>query len=217
MSPSAAQNFTQNMASVSANSMLPAQQQQQQQPQQQQQQQQRPVQQPNQQQGSVPTAGQSPATAAREKARVSALLDINSILLQEVINLQAAGKAGGPPNQQASQDNNPSPTSDQATDGAKGPSQKPSLEYVECMRRLQANLAYLATIADRAKKSGGVAPTAPAIMTPPPNMPAVNELYNKLNELFRPSKGAVGTPQPSPQGTPGNSKPSPSPATESAV
>jgi hypothetical protein len=214
MSPSAAQTFNQNMASVSANCMLPAQQQQQQQ-QQPQQQQQRPVQQPNQQQG--PAAGQSQAAAARERARVSTLLDINSVLLQEVVNLQAAGKAGGPPNQQGSQDGNPSPTTDQATDGAKGPMQKPSLEYVECMRRLQANLAYLATIADRAKKSGGVAPAAPAIMTPPPNMPAVNELYNKLNELFRTSKGAVGTPQPSPQGTPGNSKPSPSPAAETAV
>ncbi|KAH1620384.1 hypothetical protein KXX21_008217 [Aspergillus fumigatus] len=217
MSPSAAQNLTQNMASVAANSMLPAQQQQQQHHQQQQQQQQRPSQQPNQQQGSVPTAAQSPAAAAREKARVSTLLDINSILLQEVINLQAAGKAGGPPSQQASQENNPSPTSDQAADAAKGPTQKPSLEYVECMRRLQANLAYLATIADRAKKSGGVAPAAPAIMTPPPNLPAVNELYHKLNELFRPLKGAVGTPQPSPQGMPGNTKPSPSPAAESAV
>ncbi|RHZ57305.1 uncharacterized protein CDV56_106959 [Aspergillus thermomutatus] len=210
MSPSMAQNFTQNMASVSANSMLPAQQSQQQQ-------QQRPVQQPNQQQAPVPAAGQSQAAAAREKARVSTLLDINSVLLQEVVNLQAAGKAGGPPNQQGSQDNNPSPTSDQASDAAKGPTQKPSLEYVECMRRLQANLAYLATIADRAKKSGGVAPAAPAIMTPPPNMPTINELYNKLNELFRTSKGAVGTPQPSPQGTPGNGKPSPSPAAESAV
>ena len=135
------------------------------------------------------------------------------MLLQEVVNLQAAGKAGAPPQQQGSQELNPSPGSDQGV----SPAQKPSPEYIECMRRLQANLAYLATIADRAKKSGGVPPPAPAIMTPPPNVPSMVEVYNKLNELFpRPNKGGIGTPQPSPLGLPGNGKPSPSPA-ESVV
>ena len=90
--------------------------------------------------------------AAREKARVTTLLDINSALLQEVINLQATGKAGSASNTDA----NPS---DQAADPSKA-GQKPSPEYMECMRRLQANLGYLATIADRAKKSGGVASPA---------------------------------------------------------
>jgi hypothetical protein len=136
------------------------------------------------------------------------------MLLQEVVNLQAAGKAGAPPQQQGSQESNPSPGSDQSAN----PAQKPSPEYIECMRRLQANLAYLATIADRAKKSGGVPPPAPAIMTPPPNVPSMVEVYNKLNELFpRPNKGGIGTPQQSPQGLPGNGKPSPSPAAESVV
>lgn len=231
----AAQTFPQNMASISANNMVGV-------PPQQQQQQQRPVQQPQQhpaqpqqaqgqtqpQQGQ-PTPGQgtpqmtpqSGPAAAREKARVSVLLDINSMLLQEVVNLQAAGKAGAPPQQQqpqqpGSQESNPSPGSDQGSEGGpKGPAQKPSPEYIGCMRRLQANLAYLATIADRAKKSGGVPPPAPAIMTPPPNVPSMGEVYNKLNELFpRPS---VGTPQPSPQSNQGNGKPSPSPASESVV
>lgn len=157
--------------------------------------------------------------AAREKARVAVLLDINSMLLQEVVNLQAAGKAGAAPQQQGSQESNPSPGSDQES---KAPAQKPSPEYIECMRRLQANLAYLATIADRAKKSGGVPPPAPAIMTPPPNMTSMGEIYNKLKELFPlPGKGGVGssggTPQLSPQSVQGNGQPSPSPAAEAAV
>jgi hypothetical protein len=52
------------------------------------------------------------------------------------------------------------------------------------MRRLQANLAYLVALAERAKKSGVNLPPAPAIMTPPPNLPGLNDLYLKLGELF---------------------------------
>lgn len=37
-----------------------------------------------------------------------------------------------------------------------------------CMRRLQANLAYLAAIADKSHKPGAQAPTHPAIITAPP-------------------------------------------------
>ncbi|PYH87662.1 hypothetical protein BO71DRAFT_169163 [Aspergillus ellipticus CBS 707.79] len=200
-----AQSFPPTMASMPANNMVPMQQHQQ-----------RPVPQPNPLQNSAQPAAQSPATTAREKARVSTLLDINSMLLQEVVNLQAAGKAGAPaPPAQPGQESNPSPGSDQTPDK---PAQRSSPEYVECMRRLQANLGYLATVADRAKKSGGVAPTAPAIMTPPPNMPSMNEVYNRLNELFpRTAQAGVGTPQPSPQASQGNGRPSPSPAVESIV
>ena len=227
----AAQTFPQNMASISVNNMVSAQQQRpvQQQPQQPQlqsqsqpQQQQQQQQQPQPQtpaQGTPQATAQSGPMAARERARVAVLLDINSMLLQEVVNLQAAGKAGAAPQQQGSQESNSSLGSDQES---KAPAQKPSPEYIECMRRLQANLAYLATIADRAKKSGGVPPPAPAIMTPPPNMPSMGEVYNKLKELFPLSgKGGVGssggTPQPSPQSIQGNGQPSPSPAAEAAV
>src|SRR6201999_2056273 len=41
----------------------------------------------------------SPQSAARERARVSVLLEINTHLLQEVVSLQAQGKAGSTPNQ----------------------------------------------------------------------------------------------------------------------
>ncbi|KAK2798233.1 hypothetical protein FQN51_007799 [Onygenales sp. PD_10] len=153
-----------------------------------------------------PVNALSPQQTAREKARVSILLDINSALLQEVVNLQAAGKAGNQPaSQQASpvkENSTASPTSTTDFAGsqaqnAPGSASKPSLEYIDCMRRLQANLAYLATVADRAKKAGATAPQAPAIMTPPPNVAAVTELYAKLNELFpgAPKQGGPSTPQ----------------------
>lgn len=187
----ATSNLPSNMTSVSANNTVPAQQ--------------RPSQ----------GGGQTPAQTAREKARVTTLLDINSMLLQEVITLQAAGKAGGPPTQQGSQDGTSS-VADQS-EPPKSPAQKPSPEYIECMRRLQANLAYLAAIADRAKKSGSVPPTAPAIMNPPPNMSSMNEIYAKLNDLFPRNPAGGGTPQPSPQALQGNGKPSPSPGAEAAV
>lgn len=48
-------------------------------------------------QSSSPQPPQSPQSFAREKARVSVLLEINSYLLQEVVSLQAQGRAGGPP------------------------------------------------------------------------------------------------------------------------
>ena len=144
--------------------------------------------------GSVGPGAGSP----QEKARVSTLLEINSLLLQEVVNLQNAGKAGTPAQQgQESTDQ---------SDANKSPAQKPSPEYFECMRRLQANLGYLATIADRAKKSGGVPPPAPSITTPPPNMPALNGPYARLSELC-PKGSQGGTPQPNSQG---NGKSSPS-------
>ena len=52
------------------------------------------------------------------------------------------------------------------------------------MRRLQANLSYLAAIADAKKKVNGALPVGPAIMIPPPHLPQVTELYKKLNTLF---------------------------------
>jgi hypothetical protein len=140
---------------------------------------------------------QTAQIAARERNRVAVLLEINTHLLQEVVSLQVQGKAGVP-NNQAQQspmkDSTTSPTS--ATDPSHplnnspiDPSKPsggkpPSAEYVECMRRLQANLSYLAAIADAKKKASGTIPAGPAIMAPPPHLPNVTELYKKLNALF---------------------------------
>jgi hypothetical protein len=188
--------------------------------------QQRPVQQPSPTAASPQAAAAQAQAAARDKARVHLLLDINSAILQEVVNLQAAGKAGLPPIQPGSQ-NPSSQESNQSSepggnDSQKTQATKPSQEYIDCMRRLQANLAYLASIADKAKKAAGVLPSAPAIMTPPPSLPSLNTMYAKLNELFPgASKGTPAQQQhpqkPSQQGMQGNGGRSPAPGVESAV
>ncbi|GAM42532.1 hypothetical protein TCE0_044f16593 [Talaromyces pinophilus] len=200
---------SQNMTAVSNPAVLLAQQQQQQQlqlqmQQQQQQQQQQhqqqqqqratpqatqtpPGQQPQQQQQAAP---QSPAAAARERARVTALLDINSALLQELLNLQAAGKSGGAPQAPSTSTPEQSSSPGSATEPASASSdapRKPSQEYVECLKRLQSNLVYLASVTDRSKKPVSA---APAILSPPPHMGNLNEQYTKLNELF------AGVPRP---------------------
>lgn len=138
----------------------------------------------------------SPQSANREKARVTVLLDINSHLLQEVISLQSQGKAGpvtqhqANPNQQSPTSpssaatenaNNFSPTDSTPQTKATGP---PSKEYQECMRRLQANLSYLAAIADAKKRPDGKVPPYPAIISPPPHLKDVHDLYRKLATLF---------------------------------
>jgi hypothetical protein len=133
----------------------------------------------------------SPQSAARERARVSVLLEINTHLLQEVVSLQAQGKAG------ATQQGQQSPTSpNSGTDSTNAlnnspgdppksaGSKQPSPEYAECMRRLQANLSYLAAIADAKKKVNGAIPAGPTIVTAPVHLPQVHDLYKKLNLLF---------------------------------
>lgn len=134
----------------------------------------------------------SPQSAARERARVSVLLDINTHLLQEVVSLQTQGKAGSAPTQNQQSPISPTSATDAAaalnnspTDPSKpAQSRPPSQEYAECMRRLQANLSYLAAIADPKKKMSGTVPAGPAIMAPPPHLTGVHELYKKLNALF---------------------------------
>ncbi|KIX03529.1 uncharacterized protein Z518_07082 [Rhinocladiella mackenziei CBS 650.93] len=151
---------------------------------------------PQQQQQGGPQL--SPQSAARERARVSVLLEINAHLLQEVVSLQAQGKAGPPPNQGQQSPTSPTSATDpsnalnnspgepakSATGTGTTPSKPPSQEYADCMRRLQANLSYLAAIADAKKKVTGALPTGPAILVPPPHLPQVHDLYKKLNALF---------------------------------
>ena len=201
-----AQTFSQNMASISANNLLvnqarphmnspqtpqsgtpnqggqaPAQPQSQGHPN-------------TQMQGPSPAQLQAQAQAvAREKVRMTALLDINSTLLEEIVGLQKAGKT--------STSSNP--------DGTGPP--KPTQEFIDCMRRLQANLAYLACITDKQKRI-----PAPVILSPPPSVPGLNESYQKLNELF-PRSGQAPTQRFSPAMMQGNGGPSPSPMPESVV
>ncbi|KAI4240891.1 MAG: hypothetical protein L6R40_004886 [Gallowayella cf. fulva] len=195
------------------------------------------------------------ASVSIESQRVSALLDLNRVLLQEVVALQETqkeNKASTPAaqTQQNPQQASPSPAIDSSatatpqskpdttssskqeggtnntsnpstTDDASPakPSQpqplqqnKPpsSKEYIEYMRRLQANLAYLANVADRHHKPGNPVPQFPSIMEPPAignkdaaevgeedskgGKESLKALYARLKELWPEYKGQGNTP-----------------------
>ncbi len=62
------------------------------------------------------------------------------------------------------------------------------------MRRLQANLAYLASIAEHASKPQNPIPQFPAIMDPPPTeaenaKEGLRDMYLKMRELWPDYKG----------------------------
>ncbi|KAI4676094.1 uncharacterized protein J4E84_009711 [Alternaria hordeiaustralica] len=127
----------------------------------------------------VPPSPVSPANPARNADRVATLLDINSILIKEVCELQTQGKAG-----------QVGPTPEGKPEGDKP---QPSKEYVDYMRRLQANLAYLAQNAEKVPKPGQQIQPGPAIMSIPASPAELVKLYTKLQELFPGWKGQ--TPQ----------------------
>ncbi|KAG4432795.1 hypothetical protein IFR05_011731 [Cadophora sp. M221] len=116
----------------------------------------------------------SPGSESREKERVTLLLDINRELLMEVMKIQAAQAAQAEAKKEetaASPEAGNKEKTEQEKEKVekeKAEKSKPSSrEYVECMRRLQSNLAYLAAIADRSHKPSSQIPPHPAIMTAP--------------------------------------------------
>ncbi|MCJ1287918.1 hypothetical protein MMC26_007270 [Xylographa opegraphella] len=151
----------------------------------------------------------SPASAQRETQRVTILLDINRILLQEIVQLQAAGRAGPPP-QLPTAPQKPGQASPTGTEGDVEPKEDggataggdgavnakawvQSQEYIQCMRRLQSNLAYLAYIADRVHKPADQFPRHPAIMDAPAvpgstlsegGVQGLKSLYAELAQLY---------------------------------
>nr|OQO18387.1 hypothetical protein B0A51_13718 [Rachicladosporium sp. CCFEE 5018] len=118
-----------------------------------------------------PRTPQSPSSQALEHRRIDLLLDINLDLLQEINSLQAQGKGGATsPHHQA-----------QLRAGGLSDAMAAE-EYVQCLRRVQANLAYLAPRADVQQLQK--APPGPAHMTPPPHMPQLQAKYDLLREAF---------------------------------
>lgn len=132
----------------------------------------------------VPPSPVSPVAQARNQDRVSTLLEINSILIKEVCDLQTQGKAG-----------QVGPSPDGKTEGEKP---QPSKEYVDYMRRLQANLAYLAQNAEKNHKPGQQIQPGPAIMSAPASPAELTKLYQKLQELFPGWKGQTAQMKQSP-------------------
>ncbi|KAH7360198.1 hypothetical protein BKA65DRAFT_492607 [Rhexocercosporidium sp. MPI-PUGE-AT-0058] len=119
----------------------------------------------------------SPGSESREKERVTLLLDINRELLMEVMKIQAAQveakKEETAPGATSPEGGGKEKTEQEKAEKEKAEKEKvekakpSSREYVECMRRLQSNLAYLAAIADRSHKPSSQIPPHPAIMTAP--------------------------------------------------
>jgi len=123
----------------------------------------------------------SPNSESREKERVTLLLEINKELLLEVMKIQAAqaaqveakkeesGLAATSPEGGDKEKTEQEKAEKEKADKEKAEKSKPtSRDYFECMRRLQANLAYLAAIADRSHKPDSQIPRHPATMTAPP-------------------------------------------------
>jgi hypothetical protein len=67
------------------------------------------------------------------------------------------------------------------------------------MRRLQANLSYLAQMAEKVPKPGQQLQPGPAIMSAPAAPPELAKLYTRLQELFPGWKGQTPQMKPSPQ------------------
>ncbi|KAF2102075.1 hypothetical protein NA57DRAFT_54009 [Rhizodiscina lignyota] len=133
-----------------------------------------------------PSTPLSPSLIARERQRVSLLLTINSELLQEIITLQMQGK-GGVIGQQV-------PSKEEDVKGPNAMNKPPSREYIDCMRCLQANLAYLAQLSPN-KPVTQLPARGPAIMDAPSSSAGLEEQYTKLKGLF---PGWNGMPKPSP-------------------
>ena len=77
-----------------------------------------------------------------------------------------------------------SPATNSASDGDAAQQKKPSREYVEPLRRMQANLAYLASLAERHQKPNSQQPPWPQIMTAPPGDEKLAAMYSRLQALF---------------------------------
>ena len=129
------------------------------------------VQNPGTSAAASPNAPQSPGTQAREQKRVDLLLEINIELLQEINTLQAQGRGGAMNPQHQLQLRQLNMDDSMAAE-----------EYIQCLRRVQANLAYLAPRADAQQSMK--APPGPAHMTPPAHMPQLLAKYEALRELF---------------------------------
>ncbi|KAK3691240.1 hypothetical protein LTR37_018772 [Vermiconidia calcicola] len=123
--------------------------------------------------GASPTSPQSPGSQSREQQRIALLLSINMDLLKEVNRLQEVGEGGAISPQQALQLRNAGQSDKMASEA-----------YIQCLRRVQANLSYMSAKAKTGEQGENKAPPGPAHMTPPTHMPQIKEKYDQLKELF---------------------------------
>ncbi|KAJ3576312.1 hypothetical protein NPX13_g3739 [Xylaria arbuscula] len=106
----------------------------------------------------------SPGADPKDKERVGVILEINNELLLEAMQIQSTQHIikkeriamNGPDGH--------------IVDGEKKSLEEEQLaqDYINCMRRLQTNLAYLAGLADKERKPGQPTQAYPAYLKPPP-------------------------------------------------
>ncbi|KAI0409546.1 hypothetical protein F4802DRAFT_544455 [Xylaria palmicola] len=127
--------------------------------------------------GSTPL---SPGADPKDKERVSVILDINNELLLEAMQIQSTQHI------MRKERTSVNGTDGSIIDGDKKSAEEEQLaeEYVGCMRRLQANLAYLAGLADKERKPNQPSQPYPAFLKPP----TLN-----INIKLRPMQGQDGT------------------------
>ncbi|KAI1018233.1 hypothetical protein LB505_001203 [Fusarium chuoi] len=106
--------------------------------------------------GTLTAAPLSPGTESRDKERFALLLDINHELLYESIQIQATQQELKKESAAAGNPADKKPTEEET---------QLQQDYLQCMRRLQANLSYMAALADR--KPEVKVPPCPAYLTAP--------------------------------------------------
>ncbi|KAF5569815.1 CYC8-general repressor of transcription [Fusarium phyllophilum] len=106
--------------------------------------------------GTLTAAPLSPGTESRDKERFALLLDINHELLYESIQIQATQQELKKESAAAGNPADKKPTDEET---------QLQQDYLQCMRRLQANLSYMAALADR--KPEVKVPPCPAYLTAP--------------------------------------------------
>ncbi|KAF5027533.1 hypothetical protein F66182_350 [Fusarium sp. NRRL 66182] len=129
--------------------------------------------------GSTAAVPLSPGTESRDKERFSLLLDINHELLYESIQLQTTQQELKKENAAGGNAGDKKPTDEES---------QLQQDYMQCMRRLQANLSYMAALADR--KPEVKVPPCPAYLSAPPlnlnlklKMPAVGGSEGSENNM----------------------------------
>lgn len=125
----------------------------------------------------------SPGADSRDKERLAVILEINNELLVEAMQIQHT--------QSVLKKEHASPKEGAGSDGDKKDKEEEELaqDYLQCMRRLQTNLAYLAALAD--KKGSTQLPPCPAYLKAPP-------LHTKIKlRAMQGPDGAEGKAEPS--------------------
>lgn len=123
--------------------------------------------------GSAPATPQSPVSSQQEAERIQLLLEINAELFEEINNLQAQGKGGALSSKQAEE--------------LRASNMDPSMaseEYINALRRAQANLSWLAPKGTNMTAHTQNQLPGPAYMLAPPHMPQLQTKYDRLRALF---------------------------------